>query len=331
MAKSENQKLKLLYILKILYKYTDETHSITTQELIEKLEAYGIKAERKSIYADFAALDDFGLSVEKSTKDGKVSYFLADKVFELPELKLLVDIVQSAKFITEKKSNSLIKKIEQFSSRYESNLLQRQVFVADRVKTMNESIYYNIDALYQAMNANKKISFSYYTWNVDKTLKPRRNGDRYTVSPWALTWDDENYYLIAYDGEEKKEKFFRVDKMKDIASLDESREGAKAYEKFNLAKFSKKTFGMFGGESKKVTLEVDNSMVGVIFDRFGLDIPVIKVDENTVRTIVEASVSRQFISWIISLGEGVKIVEPQSVLDAMQEEIKRLSQTYGKQ
>ncbi len=329
MAKSENQKLKLLYILQILYKNTDETHSITTNELIEQLDRYGIKAERKSIYSDFAALDDFGLTVEKTTKDGKASYYLADKVFELPELKLLVDIVQSAKFITEKKSNSLIKKIEQFSSKYESNLLQRQVFVADRVKTMNESIYYNIDEIYQAMNAGKKIRFNYYAWGVDRKLKARRNGDIYEVSPWALTWDDENYYLIAYDGKDKKEKFYRVDKMKDISCTSEAREGAKDYEKFNLASFSKKTFGMFGGENKKVTIELENSMVGVIFDRFGTGIPIIKVDDEHVRTIVEVSVSKQFFGWIMSLGSGVKITAPESVVDDMKAEIKRLAKTYG--
>ncbi len=235
MPKAANQKLKLLYLLKILNEKTDENHCLSTQELIEELALYDIKAERKSIYDDIECLNVFGYDVEyiKAQKGG--GYYLAERDFELPELKLLVDAVQSSRFITQKKSWELISKIEKLAGPYEGKRLQRQVYVVGRVKAENESIYYNIDQIHKAIQDNAPITFTYLKWNSKKELEPRRDGKRYEVSPWALTWKDENYYLIAYDDRQESIKHFRVDKMSRISELSkESRKGGEAFERIDI-------------------------------------------------------------------------------------------------
>lgn len=187
MAKGNNQKLKILYLIKILSEKTDETHSITMQEIISSLKAYGISAERKSIYNDIESLRMFGMDIIGEQKDRTYYYHIGKRKFEIVELKLLVDSVQSAKFITAKKSNELIKKIEGLASRYEASQLQRQVYVSERVKTMNESIYYNVDKIHTAISANSKITFQYYQWDIHKKMILRKDGALYKVSPWALS------------------------------------------------------------------------------------------------------------------------------------------------
>ena len=253
MAKSENQKLKLFYIMQMLSEHTDEEHVLGTQEIITKLAEHDISAERKSIYDDMARLADFGFDImQKKGKSG--GYYLASRDFELAELKLLVDAVQASRFMTAKKSRELIKKLEKLASRHQAVQLQRQVFVVGRVKTENEKIYYNVDTIYRAIDENVKISFTYLEWSLSKELTPRREGEKYMVSPWALIWEDENYYLAAYDVKAGGIRHYRVDKMGDVALLSEKREGKEQYEKLNPAEYTKQTFGMFGGETVGLTL-----------------------------------------------------------------------------
>ena len=194
MAKHSNQKLKILYLMKIMEQNTDDKHGLTMGEIITALRGYGIDSERKSLYDDFDVLRTFGMDIQQR-RGKEVRYHLASRDFELPELKLLVDSVQSSKFITHKKSRTLIRKIENLLSRYEAKELQRQVFVANRIKAMNESIYYVVDDIHKAISEDRQISFQYYEWNVKKQKQLRKNGQVYKVSPWVLTWDDENYYI----------------------------------------------------------------------------------------------------------------------------------------
>ena len=240
MPKSSNQKLKLIYLMKILLERTDETHSITMSEIIDALAAYDISAERKSLYNDIENLGVYGLDVIGTQEDRTYSYHIGNRQFELAELKLLVDSVQSGKFITAKKSNELIKKIEGLASKYEACQLHRQVFVAGRVKTMNESIYYNVDRIHTAIAENSRITFQYFQWNVDKKMELRHDGTLYEVSPWSLSWDDENYYLIAYDSSEGIIKHFRVDKMIYIKSNGKGREGRQVFKSFDMAAYARK-------------------------------------------------------------------------------------------
>lgn len=328
MPKSSNQKLKLIYLMKILLELTDETHSITMTEIIDALSAHGISAERKSIYNDIECLRLYGMDIIGTQEDRTYYYHVGSRQFELAELKLLVDSVQSAKFITVKKSNELIKKIEALASKYEASQLHRQVFVAGRVKTMNESIYYNVDRIHTAIGENSKITFQYFQWNASKEMELRHDGALYEVSPWSLSWDDENYYLVAYDSKEEIIKHFRVDKMLSINSTGARREGRQAFKSCDMAAYSRKVFGMYAGKEERVRIECDNSFAGIMIDRFGKDVAMVRLDDSRFVVSVTVAVSRQFLAWVIGLGEGVRIVGPDSVVDMMNEEIDRLVRQY---
>lgn len=329
MPKSNNQKLKLLYILKILTEQSDEEHVISVRQLIEELEKYDIKAERKSIYDDINQLMDFGYDIilVKSRVNG--GYYLASREFELAELKLLVEIVQSSKFITLKKSKELIAKIEKLASGSEAKQLQRQVYVANRIKTANESIYYIVDDIHRAIQNNEQISFQYLEWNLEKELVPRHEGRLYKVSPWALTCKDDNYYLIAHDKDEDKIKHFRVDKMGSIKVLAGiKREGAALFERFDIADYANKTFSMYGGEEETVTLLMENHLIGVVMDRFGKEALVRKRDDDHFSVRVTVALSSQFFGWLTGLGAGAVIIAPEGIAKQYKEYLQGIMQNY---
>ena len=326
--KGENQKLKMLYLVQLFSRETDDTHKLTMPEIISKLAADGVNADRKTLYQDFEELRRFGFDII-SEKDGRnFYYYLGSRDFELPELKLLVDSVQSSKFITDKKSGQLIKKLESLVSRYEGSQLHRQVIIAGRVKTMNESIYYNVDKIHAAIGADRQIRFKYFDWNLIKEMEPRYGGRWYQLSPWALMWDDEKYYLVAYDSKHETIIHYRVDKMTQIGILDEKREGHEAFSKFNIAHYTNTLFGMYAGDETKVTIEAENRLVSVFIDRFGKDIIIAPVDEGHFRTTVTVAVSNQFFGWIMAIDGDVKIVAPDSVVMQMKALIERLAEKY---
>lgn len=300
--------------MKILLEQTDEEHTITVPKMIEELKKYGITAERKSIYDDIEHLKLFGLDI-CSKKSKTFDYFVASRDFELPELKLLVDAVSSSKFITHKKSIHLISKIEKLSSKGNAKQLRRQVFVSGRIKNLNEQIYYNVDKIHEAIAHNKQISFLYFEWTVDKKKKYRKDGERYLESPIALTWDDENYYLITYKDKYSSYTHYRVDKMQDVKLSIEKR--VLPDREFDLAMYDATMFSMFGGELSDVSVRFENELVGVVLDRFGFDVPIIRVDKNHFIARFKVSVSPHFLSWIISFGDRAKIISPKWVLDEL--------------
>lgn len=328
MPKGTNQKFKLYRLAQIMLERTDDDHYITMPEIIAALGEYEITADRKSIYTDLKDLEVLGIEVEGESAGKSYHYHVVSRPFELPELKLLVDAIQSSKFITEKKSNTLIRKLEKLVSRYEAMKLQRQVYVSGRIKTMNESIYYTVDAIHNAISENKKIRFQYYQWNVKKEMELRREGAYYCVSPWGLSWDDENYYLVGYDSEAGEIRHYRVDKMLRIRITEEAREGREHFQKLDMADYAKKSFGMFGGKEEKVKLLVDNSLAGVMIDRFGKDIIMVPGKGEHFTVNVTVHVSSQFLGWIFSLGEKVKILGPEEVIQAMRREGERLTEQY---
>ena len=220
MPKGTNQKYKLIYIIKYLLENTDENHKVTMPQILAYLEANEITAERKSIYDDIDAIQELGIDVQKEKVGRNFYYYVVDRDFEMAELKLLVDAIQSSKFITEKKSQELIKKLGTLVSVHEAKQLKRQVYVAGRAKAINENIFYNVDAIHKAIEENKKVRFQYFQWNTKKEMELRKNGDWYEVSPWALMWEDENYYLVAFDRVAGKIKHYRVDKMLKMSSMD---------------------------------------------------------------------------------------------------------------
>ena len=328
MPKGANQKMKLYYLVRIMTSKTDDEHMITMSEIKKELEAYGVTADRKSLYEDLEALRVLGVDVIGEKIGRNYYYHVGSKQFEIAELKLLVDAIQSSKFITEKKSDALIKKLTDMASEYEAAQLKRQVVVRGRVKTMNESIYYFVDDVHRAIAENKQISFEYMKWNVDKKMEPRRDRP-YVVSPWALTWDDENYYLIAYDEEAEGIRHFRVDKMKSIKILPEKRTGRDRFREFNLAQYTKMSFGMFGGETAKVTLAFRDELVGVMLDRFGRDIPVRPATrKGWSQTSVDVTVSGQFLGWVFALGPDVRILKPADVVQQFKEELEKVRERY---
>lgn len=329
MPKGKNQKFKLYCLVQIMLEQTDEEHYISMPEIIEALAAYDITADRKSLYQDLRDLEKLGIEVEGEATGNRYHYHVISRFFELPELKLLVDAIQSSKFITERKSNALIKKLERLVSKYEAQKLQRQVYVSGRIKTMNESIYYTVDAIHNAISENRKIKFQYYQWNLKKEMELRHNGAWYHISPWGLSWDDENYYLVGFDSKAGLIKHYRVDKMLHISMSEEKREGSEYFTKLDMAEYAKKSFGMYGGEEQTVKLLVDNSLAGVVIDRFGKDVMMIPTDGNRFTVSVNVRVSRQFMGWVFSLGEKVKIIGPDLVIQQMREEVSRLVRQYG--
>ena len=313
MAKGKNQKFKLYRLAQIMLEKTDEDHFLTMAEIKEELARYEITAERKSLYNDLRDLEVLGIEVAGEPCGGGYRYHVVERPFEIPELKLLVDVIQSSKFITARKSNQLIAKLEKLASKYEASALQRQVFVAGRIKTMNETIYYNVDTIHGAIAKNRKIHFQYYQWNVKKEMELRHGGAYYHISPWGLSWDAENYYLVGYDSDAEQIKHYRVDKMQNTEILETDRKGEESFKNFDLAAFAKKTFGMYGGVDAEVTLECKNELAGVIIDRFGHDVWLIPQGEDHFKTRVLVSVSPQFFGWVTGIGSGMKITGPDNV------------------
>ena len=328
MPRGSNQKFKFTYLMKIMAEKTDDEHSLTMPQILEELEKYEVSAERKSIYEDFKDMSNFGIEVIKEQKGRETFYHIAGREFELAEVKLLIDAVQSAKFITQKKSKSLISKVKNFVSEHQAKQLQRQIVINDRVKTMNESVYYNVDDIHTAINQNRKIKFKYYKWDIDKKLVERHGGSYFFVSPWALLWDDENYYMIAFDDWDNKIKHYRVDKMMYIEVGNDERAGKEEFKNFDMAKYSKATFGMYHGEKTKVCIKFANHMCGVFIDRFGKDTLFRKTDENHSELIADVNVSPQFFGWIFSLGNDVEIVSPKEVVNELREYTKKFIMKY---
>ncbi len=327
MAKSGMQKMKILLVMRELLEKTDEKHPLSTSELVSMLERNGISAERKSVYHDIETLKKFGMDIE-NRREQPSGYYVASRDFEFPELKLLVDAVQCARFITRKKSEELIRKLGTLASKEEARQLQRQVFVLNRIKTKNENIYYSVDQIHTAISQNAKIRFQYYEWTVSKKMHLRRDGMFYEISPWALTWDDENYYLIGYDNLGKMIKHYRVDKMLNLQIMKVPREGRELFVKFDLASYSQRVFGMFGGTEEVVRLLCRNELIGVMLDRFGREVPVCPVEDSHFSISVRVNVSQHFFGWLFALGTGVRIEGPDRVVEQFTAHLQAIRQNY---
>lgn len=300
---------------------TDEEHPVTTDEILEQLEQLGIAAECKSVYSDIEALKRFGLDIICRRGRGG-GYFLAARSFELPELRLLVDAVQSSRFITQKKSAQLVEKLGSLASRYQAEQLRRDVYVPNRIRSMNESIYYNIDEIHAAIVAGRQISFDYFEYNVNKEKVYRHGGERYQVSPYTLMWNDEKYYLVAYDGQQRAIRHYRVDKMEKIVVEQAARAGEQAFQALDLATYSATLFGMFGGETTSVTLRVRDHLAGVMMDRFGHDVRIDNQNDGWFLLDVSVALSPQFYGWLFGFGTDVELIAP---AQAREEYVRQLN------
>lgn len=327
MPKSFHQKIKILYLMQAFLERTDKEHPMTVKDLQAYLANAEISAERKTVYDDIENLRVFGLDIV-NRREKPSGFYLAHREFELAELKLLVDAVQSSKFITSGKSRQLIRKLEGLASVHQARELQRQVWVENRVKSMNESIYHNIDQIHQAISSDRQICFQYCEWTLSKQLSLKRNGERYRISPWKMIWKDENYYLIGLDEKSGIVKHYRVDKMLKISLEAEARNGREFFESFDEARFAAGTFGMFGGREEAVGLKFENRLVGVVIDHFGQSTMIIGKDENHFSIKVRVNVSGQFFGWLAGLGAGVEIISPENVRCEYRDYLKKALAHY---
>lgn len=324
MARAERQKLKLCLTIDLFKRRSDEEHPISVSDIIDYLADNGITAERRSVYRDIDSMRELGYDIV-SVHNKRFTYFLANREFETAELKLLVDAVQSSRFITKTKSRELIKKLESLATEYDAEKLQSQVFVANRIKSSNESIYYNVDRISGAITGDRRVSFRYFDWSMKKRRVYRRDGARYCISPWALVWNNENYYMIGYDSENEMIKHYRVDRMTELeAESGMKRDGAAEFRGFDVAAYSKRFFGMYDGELTPVTLRCAKELTNAVIDRFGGEVKMRPTDDED-RFDAEAIValSPVFYSWVFQFGGRVKIIAPREAAEELREMAKK--------
>ncbi|MBQ9762397.1 MAG: transcriptional regulator [Oscillospiraceae bacterium] len=325
MPKSYDQKLKIFYIRDYLEKYSHIDHPIKASELIEMLERdHGIKCERKTIYSDIKALQDYGLDIV-SLQGADGGYYLASRNFELPELKLLIDAVQSSRYLTEQKSRELIEKLCTQCSIHDATLMRRTVKVAGRVKSMNESIYNNLDYIQEAIGQNRQISFRYFSWGMDGQRVYREK--TYLASPYGLCHDNDNCYLVSWT-QDHGITHYRVDRMSHIKLTNEVRIPCPTLSGKAFNEYANRTFQMFAGETVNVKLRFHRDLINVVIDRFGRDTMMIPDGEDYFLFTVPVAVSPMFLSWVIGFGEKAKILWPQSAVEACQALCRQASEQY---
>ena len=328
MPKKNNQKLRLLYMKDILEQHTDGEHGISLKDFERYLSHKDVEAPtRKTFYDDLDALEEYGMDLGRDPY-GK-SYKLLSREFDLPQIKLIIDAIQSSKSIPESMTRNIIGKMESLCSEYQARELHRDVIVSGRVKTLNEGTQNNIDYIHLAISADKQITFKYFDYDTSLKKKYRKRGAKYTISPYVLVYCDENYYLLAYDKAYKEIRSYRVDRMEGVSVIETSvREGKEAFAAIDMAKYQKYTFGMYSGEVKEVTMVFTNNMMNAVIDRFGQEIFVHKEDDTHFRISVEVAISPQFYGWVFGLGKMVKIVAPEAVRQGYLDMMKDVREKY---
>ena len=303
-----NKKLKLLYLARFLREESDEQHPKTLQDMLSYLSAQGISAERKSVYDDLELLRLYGMDIQ-STRGKSYGYFLGQRDFQLPELKLLIDVVQASPFLTRRKSMELIAKLEHLTSRPNARQLRRQVYVMDRVRTHNEQLYYAVDGLHTAINDDRQVTFRYFDWQPDGAKAYRRGGALYRVDPVALCVD-RHYYLVSYDPAIRDYRHYRVDRMEGLTVTDTPRDPLPA--DFDLGRYVKSIFDMYNGRTETVQLRFHRSLINVVMDRFGAD-GHIRPEGDAVVVTAPVEVGPTFFGWLAQLGDQAELLSPASV------------------
>lgn len=313
--KSEKKKLVLLYLRDLFLEKTDATHYVRMPEILEYLESRNVFVDRRTVYTDISILNQSGFEIVGVAEKGGYKYHHPSRLFDTSELKFLIDSIAASKFLTERKSKELVSKVKTLGSSFDNSALNRGVLSPKRIKTMNDKVFDNLDILYNAISSNSQISFQYMRWNSQRKLEPSSKGYTFVVSPCAVSLNDDNYYLIAFDGKSQELRHFRIDKMRTIKLTFEPREGKDVFKSFDIVDYSRKTFGMFSGKEETVTVEAPHKLAGVFIDRFGEAANIRKNFDNPDKFLVRiaVNVSPQFYAWIFGLGKDVKIISPESV------------------
>ncbi|MDO4484581.1 MAG: WYL domain-containing protein [Clostridia bacterium] len=323
-----DNRTRLLRIEQLLNTLTDGDHPLNANQLVEMLyDKYNIETERKAIYRDVTGLTDAGIEIER-TPDG---FARIERTFELQELKLIVDAVLSSKFLPEKDTHVLLDKIKTLCSVHEAQELQRQMVVSNRVKNMNTKVFYSLDVLNRAINENKQVSFSYFSYNADKQVEMRNRGKEYIRSPFMLLYEDDCYYCLMYDQRMKKVIPYRVDRMKYAKVIEDSeRDGIDVFAAMDKRMYTQFTFGMFGGEVKRVSMRCNVKLMNVFIDKFGKEVWTNRVDKDHFTATVPVAVSPQFFGWVCGLGEQVEITAPEDVKNEFVRYIENIASMYKK-
>lgn len=315
------QKARLLFLRDYLLKYTDEEHMLSRIEIEEILRDNGFECGRKTFYDDCDAIRESGIDIESSRFDGGEKYYVGNRDFQLSEVKLLIDAVSCSRFLTLKKTEELIGKLESLASVHQAEQLKRQVFVKNRVKGMNETIYYASDTVYNAINLDKAVTFKYFKWAIDESGNPireyRHNGEYYKVSPWGVIWSDENYYMIGFDHKSQSVKHFRVDRMRNVSVSDDERIKNEEFEHLDIESYSSSVFRMFGGQVTYVEMLVPNELADVFVDHFGSGVNIRRSDAGSFVIGADIAVSRQFYAWLLGLSAHVSIISPPEIVEDM--------------
>lgn len=324
---ANERKLKLLHLMSILEEETDDVQGLSMPQIIEKLEEAGFSAERKSIYRDIEALRAFGLDIQTLHRS-PVEYTLASRDFNLVEVRLLIDSVQSSRFLTQEISDSLTTKIKQLVSVRQRGLLDKQLRVDGRIKMQNESVFANVNLVQQAMSSKKKISFQYFRYDVRKQRIMRRDGCRYIETPVHLEYREGCYYLVAYNEKHDGFPVYRVDRMDDIEILNEFSCRNQHIATFDADKLEKRAFGMYDGEAVSATLVISEGAMDAVIDRFGKDVKSVPIDEKSARVYVPIVKSPAFFGWIAQFGNRVRIEKPQALVAAYCDYLASILQAY---
>lgn len=330
MARKANQKLKILYLRQMLLEETDDYHGLTMAQIIAKLAEHGVPAERKAIYRDLDSLRDFGMEIIKrsNVETGITEYAVGKREFEFPELMLLADAVQSSRFLTERKSVSLVNHIGKLTSRYQAELLAGRVHVEGRIKMQNESIYYNVNDIQQAIMRGRKITFRYLAYDVDKQVVMRKDGKVYHENPLRLVYRDDFYYLVTYNDDHESFLKYRVDRMRNIKVTAEHVTRNHRIATFDVDEYVAQSFSMYNGESKAVELLVDEDLAGTMIDRFGKDVQMQRADDGKAKVFVTVMVSPTFFGWLAQFGTKARIVSPGDVVQGYRDYLSEIVAQY---
>lgn len=321
------QKQKLLILRNIMIKETDENNSLTVVDIINKLAGYGVKAERKTVYDDIATLQANNIDIVCEKKGHSNAYYVASRDFQEEELFILADAISSSVFLTKKKSDELIEKLKNLTSKEKSTQLSRNVYIANRAKSYNETIYYSINKIHKGIKENKKIEFKYLEYSITKTVRLKNNGEVYVVSPLYLVWTNDKYYLVAYSDKHEKICNYRVDRMTEVANLSEKSIKLTKDDE-DMAKRQRRIYDMYGGEEKDITILMDNSLISVIMDKFGQNVNITKFDDNSFEVRVSVEVSPTFWGWLFTFGDKAKVISPNEMIEEAKKQLKGIEKLY---